>query len=111
MKDTIYCRTTDKGVHSFYLSSNGTSYYLFSQDYRRGVNAYYRKGVLLDRALDYGRSDNDVAVIRTMGKLPSYIRYIEKEYGIQVLKKTAKKNAKHYNTSRVREWAEMGETA
>ena len=100
MKNTIYCKTTSKATHSFYLKSEGNEYFLFSQDYRKGVNDYYKGGVSLDRAADFTKSKFDSAVMLTMSKIFMYIKYIEKEYGIQVLKQTIKKNNK-YNKSRL----------
>ena len=47
MKATIYCRATDKGIHTFYLRSEGCDYYLFRQNYRRGVDEYFKGGVIL----------------------------------------------------------------
>ena len=92
MKTQIYCRTTDKGVHTFYLRHDGLDYYLFRQDYRRGVNDFFRKGIRLDQAYDYAKAKHDSAIIRTLSKLPSHIRYIENEYGIVVLRKTQRKH-------------------
>lgn len=94
MKAIIYCKATDKGVHTFYLKVNGREYYLFRQNYRRGVNEYFRNGVVLESAIDFGRSRQNEAIQRTMQKLPSYIKYIEKEYEIKILNKTIKKSAK-----------------
>lgn len=94
MKNTIYCKTTAKGTHTFYLKSNGSEYFLFNQNYRKGVNDYYRYGVSLDNAADYTKSKFDNAVIRTMSKIFMYVKYIEKEYDIEVLKQTIKKNKK-----------------
>ena len=94
MKATIYCRATDKGIHTFYLKSEGHDYYLFRQNYRRGVDEYFKGGVILERAIDFGKSRQNEAIQRTMQKLPSYIKYIEKEYEIQILNKTIKKNAR-----------------
>ena len=94
MKATIYCRTTDRGIHTFYLRSKGCDYYLFRQNYRRGVDEYFRSGVVLERAIDFGKSRQNEAIKRTMQKLPSYIKYIEKEYEIQILNKTIKRNAR-----------------
>ena len=45
MKDMIYCKRTDCGFHSFYLVVNGQEYYLFRQNYRKGVQKYYGDGV------------------------------------------------------------------
>lgn len=92
MKAKIFCRINEKGHHSFYLSTSDDQYYLFQQDYRRGVNEYYKNGVSLDQAISFSHSHKDNAIIRTMEKIPMYIKYIEKEYAIAVLDKTAKKN-------------------
>ena len=91
MKAIIYCRPTAKGIHSFYMAVGKDSYYLFSQPYRKGVDEYFRKGVVIDRALKFSKSRNDAAILRTMTKLPVYIKYIEKEFDIQVLEQTKKK--------------------
>ncbi len=89
----IYCLTTDKGRQTFYLDACGETHYLFTQDYRHGVKEYFGRGVCVDNALDISRARNDSAIIRTMRKLPLYIKYIEKEYGITVLRKTARRAA------------------
>ena len=92
MKATVYCKATDKGTHTFYLVSEGREYFLFHQNFRRGVAEYYRYGVTVNEAINFGRSKHNTALINTMEKLPAYIKYVEKEYGIEVLKQTAKKN-------------------
>ena len=86
----FYCKPQN-GIHSFYLKDKKDEYYLFSQDYRKSVQAYYGNGVHLDRAIDYSKCHRDSALARTMTKLPAYIKYIEKEYEIKVLKQTIKK--------------------
>lgn len=90
MRTMIYCKPAD-GNHSFYMVKDGRTYYLFSQDYRRGVQEYYSRGVTLNEAINYSRSHKDSAIQRTMSKLPMYIRYVEKEYGIEVMEQTKKK--------------------
>ena len=92
MKNMIYCEPTARGVHTFFLVVNGKEYFLFSQNYRKGVHAYYSKGVSLTQAVNYSKTHNDSALIRTMSKLPMYIKYVEKEYGIEVLERTKKKS-------------------
>ncbi len=91
MKPTIQCRVSDKGEHSFYLETNEEKYFLFCQKYRKGVGEYFRGGVVLNNALNFSKSNYDEAIIRTMQKIPMYIKYIEKEYDIVVLEKTRKK--------------------
>ena len=93
-KNRIYCRTESKGVHTFYLESIYGDYFLFCQDYRTGVNQYFKRGVTLEEATDYKKSRFDNAIIRTMSKLYMYIRYVEKENGIEILNQTIKKNAR-----------------
>ncbi len=88
MKPIIYCKPTSQGIHSFYLVSDGREFLLFCQNYRKGVQNYFGKGVTIEQALAYAKSNGDTAVIKSMDKIPSYLRYLEKEYGIVVLKKT-----------------------
>lgn len=100
MKDTIYCKRTDPGIHSFYLVASGQEYYLFRQNYRKGVQKYYGSGISVNVALDFSRAHRDDAIERTMTKLPVYIKYIEKEYGIMVLERTKRRGGKSCGLSR-----------
>lgn len=88
MKTTIYCKPTAKGVHSFYLMVGTEEFFLFSQAYRKGVEEYYGRGVRIDESMKYSRAHNDSAITRTMDKIPMYVKYIEKEYAIEVLEQT-----------------------
>ncbi len=99
MRTTIYCKPTAKGVHSFYLSVGAEEFFLFSQAYRKGVDEYYGKGVLFDDSVKHARAHNDAAIARTMDKIPIYVKYIEKEYAIEVLKQTKKRKAHNYRVS------------
>lgn len=96
MKTMIYCESTDRGKHSFYLTVGSREYYLFCQNYRRGVQQYFSKGVSIDQSMNYSRAHGDDALIRTMTKIPMYVNYIEKEYGIEVFEQTKKKNGNNY---------------
>lgn len=87
MSSKIFSKITQKGKQSLYLKTNGKEYYLFSQNYRRSVKEYYSTPITVDRALDFSYGDGH-AVRRTMEKLRTYIPYVEKEYGINVLDKT-----------------------
>lgn len=93
MSAKIYCRTTDKGVQSFYLKVKGQTHFLFSQSFRLGVKAYFRRELSLNKALDPSRAGRNHAILNTMEKLPAYIRYVEREYDLQVLRKTLRKSA------------------
>ena len=87
----IYCTNSSHGTHTFYLEANGETHYLFSQSYKRGVREYFGKGVHLDAAMDFSRAKKNVAVLHTMQKLPSYIKYVEKAYDLQILRQTSRK--------------------
>ena len=102
MKTIIFCEITAKGIYTFYLLTNGQRYYLFNQDYRKGVQEYFGKGVLINEAMNYSRSHNDKAVAKTMSKIPMYVKYIEKEYAIEVFKQTKKRNSKNYRYRELR---------
>lgn len=88
MKSMIYCQTTKKGVLSFYLVLDGKRYYLFSQKYRKSVKQYFRRGVSINQSIDFSKAHKNTALEKTMSKIPMYLRYVEKEYRIQVLQKT-----------------------
>lgn len=90
MAAIIYCVETNYGEHSFYLATDNGEYFLFKQAFRCGVHAHFQNGLRLEDAFNYSKARNDVAIIRTISKLPTYIRYIESEYGITVLKQTRK---------------------
>lgn len=102
MKATIFCETSAKGIHTFFLSIDGQRYYLFNQDYRKGVQEYFGRGVSINEAMNYSRSHNDSAVVRTMSKIPMYVKYIEKEYTIEVFEQTKKRNSKSYRCRELR---------
>ena len=91
MRTYIYCKVTEKGVHSFFLETQEGEFFLFNQSYRKGVQAYFGKGVSLTESRNFAKSNHDSAIIKTMNKLPAYIRYVEKEYGVLVLDQTKKR--------------------
>lgn len=94
MQKIVYCKETTPGTHSFYIESDGRTYFLFCQDFRKGVDDYYSGGVSLKDALDHSKSRRDNGITHTMNKLPAYIRYIEKEEGARILDKTCRKMRK-----------------
>lgn len=74
MRTMIICQTPQKGMHSFYAIVNNKSYFLFSQDFRHGVHDYFENGVSLNEAINHSKAHNDSAILRTMSKLPMYIK-------------------------------------
>lgn len=97
MKTKIYC-TKKQSKHNFYACVNGKNYYLFSQDFRRGVENYFCGGKVYDEAIKHSKSKGDNALKRTMDKIPSYVRYAEKYYGIIITNRSEKKANKEKNT-------------
>lgn len=100
MRTTIYCTETANDSTSFYLAYGNNVYYLFSQERRKNVEQYFLGGVWLEAAMDFAKAHRDTALIRTMDKIPMYIRGIEKEYGIEIFEKTKKKNRNVKNRKR-----------
>ena len=92
MKTTIHCLIPERDTLRFYMTVNGESYYLFDQNFRHGVYSFYKNGVYLDQALDTTLANFDFAILNTMEKLPAYIKYIEREYDIKVLRQTIRKS-------------------
>lgn len=64
---------------------------MFDQSFRRGVDDFFRNGVIIDKALNHGIGRWDYAIHQTMDKLKMYIKYIESQNDITVLKNTSKK--------------------
>ena len=76
------------GNQDFYVKVDNNTYFLFRQSYRKGIQEYFGHGVELNQALKNNWNKLDRAVLRTIDKLPSYIKYVEKEYGVAILNKT-----------------------
>ena len=87
----IYCKQNLNGKTDFYMEADGVHYFLFSQRKYCGVTKYYRNGVCLKDAINHKRGKSDYAIHKTMTKLPVYIKYIEREFGIAVLDQSIRK--------------------
>ena len=90
MQATVFCRTTAKETQSFFVKVGGRDYFLFQQDFRKSNKEFFRNGVGVHAINNYS-SVHSAAVKKTLDKLPSYIRYIEKEYDVAIYEKTKKK--------------------
>ena len=82
-----------KGVQAFYVKVKGERYFLFRQNFRRSVKEFFANDVMLDKIGAYD-GVHSFAVRRTLDKLPAYLQYIEKEYGIEIYDRTKDKIAK-----------------
>lgn len=85
----IYCKKNN-GNLDFYMIYDKKEYYLFSQTYKRGVEDFYKQGVFIDKAIHHGIGKKDCSIHKTMDKLIKYIKYLEKETNVIILKKTQK---------------------
>ncbi len=91
----IYCKTTAKGIQSYYVTVEGEDYYLFSTKYRKSNKEFFSKGVDIERAQDFSASVS-TSVRKVMEKLPAYLEYIEKEYDVTIFSNRAKKTDPEY---------------
>ena len=93
----VYCKNETHGFLDFYLHADFNEFLLFRQTYRTSVARFFSNGVLINKALDFSGTNHNTALIRTISKLPAYIRYIEKEYGVTILEQTRRKqDAPHH---------------
>lgn len=46
--------------------------------------------------MKYSRAHNDSAIIKTMDKIPMYIKYVEREYEIEVFERTKRRNTQYF---------------
>lgn len=90
MKSYIYCTTVEKGMHAFYLMIEDKKYYLFMQKYKRSNKDVFKRGVFLDE-FNKLKKHCSYCVRHTIAKLPTYIRYLENEYGIKIMEATKRK--------------------
>lgn len=90
MKTVVYCRSTAHNVHSFYMLNGRQEYYLFTQSFKQVVHDYFCGGVTLDYAIRPANRDKSKAIYKTMDKIQKNIRYLEKEYEMEVFNKSKK---------------------
>ena len=80
----------DKKLH-FFLQANNKVYFLFAQSFNEELFEAFRNGVTLDKALDFSMAKRNKSILRVIDKLPSHVRYIEQEYGIEIFRKSSKR--------------------
>lgn len=90
MKPVVYCRTTAKGQQTYYVKVNGENHYLFNAKYRVSNKETFRNGIRLDEINDFSTTHSK-SVRKTKDKLPAYLSFIEKEYGVVIYDKKARK--------------------
>lgn len=89
----VYCRRNETNTLDFYVADKGCEYYLFSQKAYLGVEKHFRNGVSLSNAINHSKGRADYMIHKIMSKLPIYIKYVEKEYGIALLEQSKRRLA------------------
>ena len=84
----IRCTSPVRGKLYFFVAADGEEHYLFGQTFRLSLWNRFRSGVRLEDALDWAKSHP--ADQKVCEKLFKAIPYIEKEYGLTLLRKSRK---------------------
>lgn len=87
MKTKVICKEHSRGTLSFYAMDNGKEYFLFNQEFKKTVYDYFMNGVNVSLTSNYSVAHSHT-VRKTLDKLPSYLRYVEKEYDLEIYEKT-----------------------
>ena len=110
MNAKVICKELKRGTLSFYAIVKGKEYFLFQQEFKKTVYDYFMNGVNVSLTGDYSIAHSHT-VRKTLDKLPSYLRYVEKEYDIEIYKKTTQaksvKKSKPYKRQAFR-WQDYG---
>ncbi len=71
-------------------------YYLFSQKYSRSVLEHFRRNARIDQALDHTRSNRNTLIVNAIGRLYSSLKYVDKYYSLDILKKGRQTSRRQY---------------
>ena len=99
MEAKVFCRRSKKNALVFYVSAQGETHYLFTQDYTRRVWDHFSRPLSIDRALNAHLAYGYKPLLHTMDKLLPYIRYVERAYDVELLRRTQQKNARRRKTA------------
>lgn len=78
MKNKISVTKKNNKIN-FYLVSGGKSYYLFTQDYSKGVYEFFQGGRSESELHKYKLWRKNPRLDKTIEKIPLYTRYVLKE--------------------------------
>ena len=98
MKSKIIIKRTLSG-QAFYLLHDKKEYYLFTQNYCKATDRFFKKGVYLNELNKYYKTKSSF-VKRTLDKIKRYLTYIDKYHNIKLFNSNIKQNKK--NTYSVR---------
>ena len=87
----IQCKRNRSDL-DFFLTDDAREYYLFTQRWNRGVEEYFKNGVMLNKARDHSNGGSDIKIHKAKAKLPMYIRFIEKESGMVFLEQSKRRS-------------------
>lgn len=99
MQTKIFCKINRSGQLDFYIAVDDERYFLFEQSYRKTVMAYFGNGVSFNQSMRFAGSTS-YAVRNVMEKLPLYVKYVEKEYGVSVFEQTKRKRDEKFYRNR-----------
>lgn len=85
MKAKVFCKNIGRDKQTFYLTVNGSRYYLFTQDFRISVKEYFEGGAYVSQLFN-GTGRSNIALCKTKDKITNYIKYIEREFDLRILK-------------------------
>ncbi len=68
----------DQQKLNFYLRSNDGEFYLFSQDYSKGVYEYFKNGRSVNEIRKFDKWNKNPRLNKTIYRLPKQIQYVEK---------------------------------
>lgn len=77
MKNRINVQRNNHNL-DFYLRSNNGEFYLFSQDYSKGVYEYFKHGRSVNEIRKFNKWKKNPRLNKTIDRLPHQIQYVEK---------------------------------
>ena len=99
MKNIIYCIETNRGSLNFFIEQNNKDYFLFSQKYNEVVDKCFKNGISLPELLSIKKTRYNQSLMHTISKIPSHIKYIEKEYQVSIYDKKHKSPYKRHTST------------
>ena len=84
----IKCSKDAKGNHlNFYAVTGKQSLFIFSRKYNNEVSCYFKNGVPVSEVFNISKVYRRPAVRNIIEQLPVHIRFVEREYGVELLRK------------------------
>lgn len=99
MISKIYCRTTEKGVQSYYITCGKETHFLCNASYHKSNRDFFVSGRRIDEVLDARRHVSN-SVRKISERIVKAVKYLESEYDLCVFNQTAKKKTKSYSAKR-----------